>query len=1514
MRKNLIRDFAVALFVIAAIVLTQATGSVIPASHVFSFGNNVVGQLGIGSNSSPSLPDGVPPTGVIAKERFIAVDGGGNTSIAISSNGSVLTWGVGFGNGLGYPVATPPGASTPMERIPKPVPTAFNAFPVSVSAGSDHMLAAFDDGKVWSWGTSNSLGQLGHPLTGQPGIVSVPAHVVKVSAGGAFSLAIDDAGQLWGWGANNARQLGVAGAVSAPIVIPDLPALSDVSAGLSHSVALGTDGTVWSWGQNTIGTTGQPPSANSSPAQVPGLANIVAVAAGGSASFALAADGSVWAWGLERSLGVGSAATVASHIPRQVQTVVGTSVQALTGVRSIAAGDDFAIAGLEDGRFAVWSGVLSQRALGLGGSNSPFPMATVQPRLGVSITGVSAGSRHAYLMTADPSIATSWQAAPSVGCQNDTPATLTLDGYSVAGGSKADIMLVLDESGSIAPSQFALLKSFATNFVQALDIGADASRVGIVMFSTNARPILAPSASEAVILSAINAVAQRDGYTCISCGIDLADSLLDANPRTGATRYIVVVTDGVQQLPGETAAELAAALNASVTNAKSQSTLISVGIGASIDVNQLKLIASTIPGTTTMFTTPDFDSLEDVIEQLTGGFSNPGATNALLSVDLGPQWQLLSNTPSGNTSSVTVTGPHSFTWSVPELDASGVSLQLQLRALAGGTLPLPASQAYTDDQNNAFDPGSAQVSVVGCPATLNLQPDNSTGVVDTPHVMTATLLDDYSHAISGAFVQFTIVGGPRAGMTLGTAPTNGSGVAIVSFTSPTPATETIQATLTGNPLVSNLATRVWLPPNHAPIANAGADQSVVLAGSALASVTLDGTASTDDGERQPLTYSWVSNTGFSASGVTSSLSLPRGVHTFTLTVDDGELQTSDTVVISVVDVSPAVITPQIAGALGQNGWYISDVSVSFSFDDPESGISSAAGCEPQAIVSDTLGQTFTCDVTNGAGITASSSQTVRRDATNPIVNDKADLTGLATSADGAHAPYSSPGAFDATSGLVTLPVCVPPSGSLFAIGTTTVTCTATDNAGNIGTNTFHITVNDPTPPVIVPVVTGTLGNGGWYRSDVLVSWTVNDPNSGVGSSNGCDATTISSDTASVTFTCTAANNAGVSNSVSTTIKRDATAPDVSTAASFFASAATSAGSLVNYAAATAADALSGVAGAVICAPAPGSQFPIGTTQVTCSVDDEAGNTGSASFNITVGDTTPPSITSSVTGTPGGNGWFTSPVQIVWTVNDPQSSVSTTGCDTVTLSSDTPGVTITCGASSAGGSASGSEAVKIDQTAPSISTPGNIAVTTTSQTGTAVSYSVSASDAASGLAGPVACSPVSGSMFLIGVTTVNCSAADAAGNTAAASFTVTVSRPGGGSGGGNSGGTVASLIGQGHVVSGADKVFFDIDVRETTSGGQAGSVDLRVKQGTRNQERFEARAVTAVTFTSANSVSFRGTGKWDGQTGFTYVVNAVDNGEPGQGSDTVSIEVRSPGGALIYSAGGVLTDGNIQAKK
>jgi hypothetical protein len=47
---------------------------------------------------------------------------------------------------------------------------------------------------------------------------------------------------------------------------------------------------------------------------------------------------------------------------------------------------------------------------------------------------------------------------------------------------------------------------------------------------------------------------------------------------------------------------------------------------------------------------------------------------------------------------------------------------------------------------------------------------------------------------------------------------------------------------------------------------------------------------------------------------------------------------------------------------------------------------------------------------------------------------------------------------------------------------------------------------------------------------------------------------------------------------------------------------------------------------VNCVPASGSTFPLGTTTVTCTATDASGNHVEGSFNVTVRDTTPPSVT------------------------------------------------------------------------------------------------------------------------------------------------------------------------------------------------------------------------------------------------------------------------------------------------
>ncbi|MDN4610422.1 endo-1,4-beta-xylanase [Arthrobacter burdickii] len=75
----------------------------------------------------------------------------------------------------------------------------------------------------------------------------------------------------------------------------------------------------------------------------------------------------------------------------------------------------------------------------------------------------------------------------------------------------------------------------------------------------------------------------------------------------------------------------------------------------------------------------------------------------------------------------------------------------------------------------------------------------------------------------------------------------------------------------------------------------------------------------------------------------------------------------------------------------------------------------------------------------------------------PRIADQSDITAVANGASGAKVAYVLPSAIDTLDGVVPL-ACVPLSGSRFPVGITTVTCTATDDAGNSRTSSFDIVV------------------------------------------------------------------------------------------------------------------------------------------------------------------------------------------------------------------------------------------------------------------------------------------------------------------------------------------------------------------------------------------------------------------------------------------------------------------------
>lgn len=190
------------------------------------------------------------------------------------------------------------------------------------------------------------------------------------------------------------------------------------------------------------------------------------------------------------------------------------------------------------------------------------------------------------------------------------------------------------------------------------------------------------------------------------------------------------------------------------------------------------------------------------------------------------------------------------------------------------------------------------------------------------------------------------------------------------------------------------------------------------------------------------------------------------------------------------DTTAPVITPEIAGTVGSNGWYTSDVALTWSVFDGESAISSTSGCEPVAVKADQQSTDYTCTATSAGGI-GSKKVSIKRDATAP--------TNIAFNSDvaadgGRYFPNNVPSgtgctADDATSLLAS---CVV-TGLSTALGPHTITATATDNAGNSSTATRTYSVRVLTlsgffQPVDMGGVVNTVKNG----STVPLKFTVSD--------------------------------------------------------------------------------------------------------------------------------------------------------------------------------------------------------------------------------------------------------------------------------------------------------------------------------------------------------------------------------------------------------------------------------------
>lgn len=514
----------------------------------------------------------------------------------------------------------------------------------------------------------------------------------------------------------------------------------------------------------------------------------------------------------------------------------------------------------------------------------------------------------------------------------------------------------------------------------------------------------------------------------------------------------------------------------------------------------------------------------------------------------------------------------------------------------------------------------------------------------------------------------------------------------------------------------------------------------------------------------------------------SGSSFPVGVTTITCTAtDSSENSSSCSFTVTVLDEVPPSITCPANIVRSADAGACSAIA-EFTVTGEDNCGSVTITSNPPSGSSFPVGvTTVTATATDASGNTATCSFTVTvNDTESPSITCPANLTVNADKGQcAATVNYTLPSASDNCEGLGTV-VCNPAPGLSFSVGTTTVTCIVTDSSGNSSNCSFTVTVNDTQPPAITcPANISVNATEGQCAATVnYTTPTSTDSCAGSVSVSCLPASGSSFSVGATTVTCTATDATGNTANCSFTVTvNDGTPPSITCPANISVNAtAGQCAATVNYTTPTGTDNCAGNA-AVVCVPAAGSSFPVGTTTVTCTADDGAGNKANCSFTVTVTDDTPPSITcpaNIVTSTTAGQ--CAAVVNFPTTASDTCSTSVALDCAPPAGSSFPLGTTtVNCTATDASGNtANCSFTVTVsDNTPPTIVCPNNIVTTTApGQCSTVVNYSISATD---NCGGPVAVisNPPSGSTFPKGVTTVTAIATDQNGNTATCSFTITV---------------------------------------------------------------------------------------------------------------------------------------------
>lgn len=235
--------------------------------------------------------------------------------------------------------------------------------------------------------------------------------------------------------------------------------------------------------------------------------------------------------------------------------------------------------------------------------------------------------------------------------------------------------------------------------------------------------------------------------------------------------------------------------------------------------------------------------------------------------------------------------------------------------------------------------------------------------------------------------------------------------------------------------------------------------------------------------------------------------VPNGVYTWSLRGADAwgnrPFAASGDVTIDGTD---PVSTSTVAGALGQNGWYVSKPTVTIAATDTGSGVSvkrytidgGSARSVTGPITIGTSGDVVVryWGVDKAGNVEVSRYRTLHIDRVDPVTS--ATVSGPAGTDGWFTGPVSvALSAADAHAGVAGIAVAVDGAPAaqystpiaLTTEGTHTLTYRATDLAGNVETlRTTTVRIDETAPTSIGATLAGTMGAEGWYTSPVTVTF------------------------------------------------------------------------------------------------------------------------------------------------------------------------------------------------------------------------------------------------------------------------------------------------------------------------------------------------------------------------------------------------------------------------------------------